>query len=142
MKKEATIIEKKYAFLPSQFLNAILYFKIIPMKRIIILLVFIFLGVSAASAQKVYSCNYRSDADVKVYVTEYKSDADLIVYKCDYRSDAQGNHGYWYFVEYRSDADKKIYFTDYRSEADLKIYFTEYRSEAGWKNKEKQHLMY
>lgn len=64
------------------------------------------------------------------------------MYKCDYRSEAEGNRGMWYFVEYRSDAQKEIYFTDYRSEADIKVYFTNYRSEAGWKNKEKQYLFY
>lgn len=95
-----------------------------------------------ASAQRVHSVNYRSDADVKVYVTQYRSEADLVVYKCQYRSDADGNKGLWYFTEYRSDAQKRIYFVDYKSDADLKIYFTNYRSEAGWQNKSKQHLLY
>jgi hypothetical protein len=93
-------------------------------------------------AQKVFSCEYRSDADFKVFVVDYRSDADLIVYKCDYSSDAQGNEGLWYFCEYRSDADKKIFFVDYRSDADLKIFFAEYRSDAGWQNTEKKHIMY
>ena len=32
-------------------------------------------------AQKIYSTDWKSDADVKVFVTEWKSDPDLIVYK-------------------------------------------------------------
>jgi hypothetical protein len=105
-------------------------------------LLFLLLLSTNTEAQKVYSCEYRSDADVNVFVVDYRSDADLIVYKCDYRSDAKDNEGLWYFCEYRSDADKKIFFVDYRSDADLKIFFTEYRSDAGWRNNEKTHLMY
>jgi hypothetical protein len=80
-------------------------------------------------AQVVYSCQYKSDADIKVYVTKYKSDAT-------------GNNGLWYFAQYKSDAKRKIYFVDYKSEADLIIYFSDYKSDAGWIKKEKQHLMY
>lgn len=94
------------------------------------------------NAQVVYSCQYKSDADVKVYVSKYKSDADLVVFKCKYKSDATGNNGLWYFAQYRSDAKKKIYFVDYKSDADLIIYFSEYKSDAGWIKKEKQHLMF
>ena len=79
---------------------------------------------------------------MKVYVADYKSDADLVVYKCSYKSDATGNNGLWHFVNYRSDAKKKIFFVDYKSDADLVIYFTNYKSEAGWRNKSKQHLMF
>ena len=39
------------------------------------------LGIGA-KAQTVYSCQYKSEADVKVHVTKYKSEADLVVYKC------------------------------------------------------------
>lgn len=70
------------------------------------------LGVGA-KAQTVYSCQYKSEADVKVHVTKYKSEADLVVYKCKYKS-----------------------------EADIVIYFTDYKSEAGWRNNSKKHLMY
>ena len=52
--------------------------------------------VTGVFAQKVYSCQYRSDADVKVFVTEYKSDADLVVYETKYRSDVNGNTGVWH----------------------------------------------
>lgn len=87
------------------------------------------LAGSSVFAQKVYSC-------------EYKSDADLVVYKCDYSSDASGNAGLWYFCDYKSDAKKTIYFCDYKSDADLVIYFADYKSDAGWKNSSKQSLMY
>lgn len=70
------------------------------------------LGIGA-KAQTVYSCQYKSEADVKVHVTKYKSEADLVVYKCMYKS-----------------------------EADIVIYFTDYKSEAGWRNNSKKHLMY
>ncbi len=93
-------------------------------------------------AQKVYSCQYKSDADVKVYVTQYKSDADLVVYETTYKSDATGNSGLWYFCEHKSDADRKIYFCDYKSDADIVVYYSKYKSDAGWKKNEKKHLMY
>jgi len=59
-----------------------------------------------------------------------------------YESQAGKNDGKWYFVKYESQADKKIYFVDYESQADLKIYFVDYESQAGWRNKEKQYLLY
>ena len=40
-------------------------------------------------AQKVYSVDYSSQADVKVFVADYESRADLIVYKVDYASRAE-----------------------------------------------------
>lgn len=86
------------------------------------------LGIGA-KAQTVYSCQYKSEADVKVHVTKYKSEADLVVYKCKYKSEAEGNKGLCFFVKYKS-------------EADIVIYFTDYKSEAGWRNNSKKHLMY
>lgn len=83
------------------------------------------LGIGA-KAQTVYSCQYKSEADVKVHVTKYKSEADLVVYKCKYKSEAK----------------KKLFFVNYMSEADIVIYFTDYKSEAGWRNNSKKHLMY
>jgi hypothetical protein len=80
------------------------------MKKAILALMASVCMAMAAGAQTVYSCDYKSDADVKVYVADYKSDADLVVYKCSYKSDATGNNGLWYFVNYRSDAKKKIFF--------------------------------
>ncbi|MDA8994828.1 DUF6150 family protein [Schleiferiaceae bacterium] len=50
--------------------------------------------------------------------------------------------GIGFFVDYQSQADKSIYFVKYASQADLKIYFVKYASKAGWRNKEKVHLMY
>ena len=70
------------------------------------------LGIDA-KAQTVYSCQYKSEADVKVHVTKYKSEAK-----------------------------KKLFFVNYKSEADIVIYFTDYKSEAGWRNNSKKHLMY
>ena len=52
------------------------------------------------------------------------------------------NKGFWYFVDYSSQADKKIFFVDYPSQADLKIYFVKYQSQAGWRNRSKIHLGY
>lgn len=95
---------------------------------------FVLLLVAAAApyrifAQKVYSCQYKSDADVKVYVSQYKSDADLVVYETKWKSEATDNSGIWYFCEYKSDAD-------------IVIYFSKFKSDAGWKKNEKKHLMY
>lgn len=115
------------------------------MKKLISLFV-LFIATAVIStgvfAQKVYSCQYKSDADVKVYVCQYKSDADLVVYETKYKSEASDNSGIWYFCEYKSDADVKIYFCQYKSDADIVIYFSKYKSDAGWKKNEKKHLMY
>ena len=99
------------------------------------------LGIGA-KAQTVYSCQYKSEADVKVHVTKYKSEADLVVYKCKYKSEAEDNKGLWFFVKYKSEAKKKLFFVNYKSEADIVIYFTDYKSEAGWRNNSKKHLKY
>lgn len=82
-------------------------------KYIITIIVALIAFGIGAKAQTVYSCQYKSEADVKVHVTKYKSEADLVVYKCKYKS-----------------------------EADIVIYFTDYKSEAGWRNNSKKHLMY
>ena len=58
------------------------------MKRIIPALIASVCMAMAAGAQTVYSCDYRSDADVKVYVADYKSDADLVIYFTNYKSEA------------------------------------------------------
>ena len=93
-------------------------------------------------AQKMFSVDYESRADVKVFVVDYESRADLLVYKEDYESRANGNDGHWFFVKYESRADKTIFFVDYESRADLKVFFVEYESRAGWRNKSKQQLLY
>ena len=88
-----------------------------------------------SSAQKIFSVDYESRADVKVFVVDYESRADLLVYREDYESRATGNDGRWFFVDYESRADKSVFFVDYESRADLKIYFVDYENRAGWRNK-------
>ena len=75
-------------------------------------------------------------------MVEFESQADLKVYKVDYKSQARGNEGLWYFVDYQSQFDKKIFFVNYKSQSDLNIFFVKYKSQAGWRNKNKIHLMY
>ena len=107
------------------------------------LFVMVFLSVAmSGNAQKVFSVDYASQADVKVFVVDYMSQADLCVYRVNYASQATGNSGAWFWVDYESQADKKIFFVDYESQADLKIYFVEYSSQSEWKNRSKMHLMY
>ena len=77
-----------------------------------------------------------------MFVTDYESQSDLKVFKVNYQSQAKENKGFWYFVDYPSQADKKIFFVDYPSQADLKIYFVKYQSQAGWRNRSKIHLGY
>ena len=43
------------------------------------------------SAQKVFSVEYASQADVKVFVVDYASQADLLVHKKEYASQVSGN---------------------------------------------------
>ncbi|MCK5906618.1 MAG: hypothetical protein KAG37_03460 [Flavobacteriales bacterium] len=97
---------------------------------------------SSIYGQKVYSSKYKSQSDISVFVVKYESQCDLKVFKVDYLSNAKDNKGLWYFVDYESKADKKIFFVDYQSQSDLKIFFVKYKSQAGWRNKNKQHLMY
>jgi hypothetical protein len=105
-------------------------------------LFFLFITSKSGFAQKVFTVEYESRADVKVFVVDYESRADLKVYKVDYESRAGRNDGKWFFTKYESQADKKIYFVDYESRADLKIFFVNYESRAGWINNSKKHLMY
>ena len=94
------------------------------------------------SAQVVYSCKDKYDANVKVYVVSSKSDADLVVYKAKDKYDASDNKGIWFFTEDKYDAKKKIYFVDSKYDADLLVYFTEDKYDAEWKNSSKKQLMY
>jgi len=94
------------------------------------------------SAQKVFSVQYSSQADVKVFLVNYESQADLLIYKVKYDSQAGDNNGKWFFTQYESQAKKKIFCVDYESQADLKIFFVDYESRAGWKNSAKKQLMY
>jgi len=45
-------------------------------------------------------------------------------------------------VQYPNQADMKVYVVKYENQAVLKIYFVEYENQAGWRNKEKIHLMF
>ena len=112
------------------------------MKRIPLLLLAMIILSSVTRAQKVFSVDYSSQADVKVFVVKYESQADLKVYKEKYESQAGDNDGKWFFTEYSSQAKKKIFFVDYESQADLKIFFVDYESQAGWRNNGKKSLMY
>lgn len=47
------------------------------LKNLIFLSSFLLIGITEAKAQKVYSVNYESQADVKVFVVKYESQADL-----------------------------------------------------------------
>ena len=93
-------------------------------------------------AQKVFSVEYETQADIKVFVVKYETQADLKVYKVKYESEAKENKGKWFFTEYETQADKTIYFVKYETQADLKIFFVEYETQAGWRKKSKKHLMY
>ncbi len=111
------------------------------MKKLITLLLLTFFAFQL-KAQKVFSVDYVSQADVKVFVVKYESQADLKVFKVDYDSQVGQNDGRWFFVKYNSQADKKIYFVDYESQADVKIFFVQYQSQAGWRNASKRHFFY
>ncbi|MDC0571063.1 DUF6150 family protein, partial [Flavobacteriaceae bacterium] len=72
----------------------------------------LFLVSKLAVAQKIFSVDYASQADIKVFVVDYQSQADLCVYKVDYESQTKGNQGLWYFVDYKSQSDKTIFFVN------------------------------
>ena len=107
-----------------------------------LLIIFLFLFSNNSFCQKIFTVETSSKSHLKVFVTKYQSQADLLVYKADYASQSEGNKGYWFFVEYESQADKKIFFCDYASQADLKIFFVDYKSKAKWKKNKKKHLLY
>ena len=106
------------------------------------IIVLIFLVSKLAVAQKIFSVDYASQADIKLFVVDYESQADLCVYKVNYESQTIGNQGLWYFVDYKSQSDKTIFFVDYKSQADLLIFFVDYQSQAKWNKKSKIHLLH
>jgi len=112
-----------------------------PMKKSLLLILFLLISAIYANAQLVFSCENRYDADFKVFIVENRYDADLLVYKVDNRYDVDKD-GRWFFVENRYDADKKLWFAGNRYDADLLIFFVENRYDAGWKNRSKIHLIY
>jgi len=65
-----------------------------------------------------------------------------LVYKVSSPYDADGNKGLWYFCDSKYDAKKQIWFSESRYDADLLIFFVESRYDAGWREKEKIHLMF
>mgnify|MGYP006092692099 CR=1 FL=1 len=111
------------------------------MKNLLILSTILF-SFNFANAQKIYTENVASRADIIVYVETVASRADLIVFKEDVASRATGNQGVWYFESVKSRANKSIYFENVASRADLKICFTSVKSRAGWKNSSKKSLLY
>ncbi|GAB4310781.1 MAG: hypothetical protein Kow00127_00460 [Bacteroidales bacterium] len=116
------------------------------MKRFIFLIcAFISLLISTdneVKGQIIYSCDSRYDADIIVFAVESKYDADLWVYKCESRYEPDGNKGLWYFTESRYDADKLVWFSDSKYDADLLIWFTDSKYEAGWRKRQKIHLLF
>jgi len=94
-----------------------------------------------ASAQKVYSCDSKYDADIKVFVVDSKYDADLLVYKVSSQYDVNDD-GLWFFVDSQYDAKKKIWFADSKYDADLLIFFVDSQYDAGWNNTSKKNLIY
>lgn len=58
------------------------------MKKFSMLLLVMIVLSSVTGAQKMFSVEYSSQADVKVFVVKYESEADLNVYKEKYESQA------------------------------------------------------
>jgi len=61
------------------------------------------------SAQKVFSVQYSSQADVKVFVVNYESQADLLIYKVKYDSQAGDNNGKWFLRNMKVKPRKKSF---------------------------------
>lgn len=114
------------------------------MKNLILTVCCLIVAYGGLKAQKIYSTNVESRADIKVFVETVESRADLIVYKTKVASRAkkEDNRGIWFFEDVESRADKTIFFEDVESRADLKIYFTDVESRAGWRNPSKKYLLY
>lgn len=98
-------------------------------------------GTFPACAQSVFVSNASYKSDVTVYVTEDANEADLLVCWEKYAYQAKSNTGHWHTVAYAYQADLKIYFTDQPSHADLIICIVSHRYRAGWRNKNKKHLL-
>ena len=49
------------------------------MKKLIITTILCLSALFSAKGQTVFTCEYRTEADVKVYVTNYRNEADLVV---------------------------------------------------------------
>ena len=66
------------------------------MRPILIISLISLLSIQFSNSQKIFSTDYKSQADINVFVTDYESQADLKVYKVDYPSQARGNEGNWF----------------------------------------------
>lgn len=97
---------------------------------------------NSISAQRIFSCDNKYDADFKAFVVENKYDADLLVYKTENKYDAEGNKGLWFFVENKYDSNKKIFFEENKYDADLLIFFTDNKYDAGWRSRTKMYLLF
>ena len=126
------------SFVADQEINSA---KSIRMKRKLLLIFSLVMLTVIASAQKIFSCQSRYDADFKVFVVSNRYDADLLVYKVDSQYDTDTD-GRWFFVDNKYNADKKIWFSESRYDADLLIFFVENRYDIGWKNRSKMHLIF
>ena len=101
--------------------------KAITLNLFVIFLIIIF--ISKATAQKIYSCESKYEADIKVFVVDSKYDADLLVFKGESKYQAEGNKGLWFFTESKYDAD-------------LLIYFVESKYDAQWRKRNKMYLIF
>jgi hypothetical protein len=73
------------------------------------LVILLFIGFSnGIKAQKVFSVDYSSQANIKVFVVKYESQCDLKVYKVKYESQAD-NNGKWYFTECKSGKKENLF---------------------------------
>ena len=66
------------------------YFSNLVIMRKLLYIFFLF-SLHLSFSQKIFSVQYKSQADIKIFVVEYKSQADLCVYKVDYKSQAGWN---------------------------------------------------
>ena len=110
------------------------------MKKSVFLL--IFLNVSIAQSQKIYTVPHSYMADLNVFVTNKDYKADLNVYKVSKSYELKNDSGLWFFTNKKYDSGKKIFFCDYEYQADLKIFFVKKKYQAKWRNFEKKHLLF
>lgn len=125
--------------------NRIIMYKILRLLYVISIAVLAsFVGTGYISAQKIFSVNHESQADVKVYVINAEYKADLVVFKTDkeYKAKKEENKGIWFITDKKYRADKKAFFVDREYQADLKIFVTDKEYRGGWRKNYKKPLMY
>lgn len=96
---------------------------------------------SKLNAQNIFIAPYQCQAKTKVFVVKYASQADLLVYVVNSPTQTCFNSGYWYFTDYKKEAEKSIYFVKNEKEADLKIYFVKFKSLGTWIKRDKKILL-